>query len=152
VKEEPPFAFCRELWVELQEKILKWWPRVNNAVCLFSRGNRILDFYIDACESIVRWQRELNPLAVGTNFLTGLSRVMPIPLIDSVATLAPAVLQPLACGKDGALREYRRMFAALIRAANLCGSLCDKPCQNTVLRESDYDRAIDRLLSGAASD
>ncbi len=152
VKIDAPFAFCRELWVELQDKTLNCWPRVNNAMCMFSRGNRFLDFYIDACESIVRAQKELNPLAVGTAFLTGLARVMPIPLIESVATLGPAVLQPLARGDDRVLHEYRRVYGGPIRAANLCGSVCDKPCQGTVLRETDYERAIDRLLAGAASD
>lgn len=151
LKIDAPFAFCRELWVELQDKTLNCWPRVNNAACLFSRGNRFLDFYIDACESIVRAQKELNPLAVGTAFLTGLSRVMPIPQIESVATLGPAAIQPLARGDDRMLREYRRVYGGPIRAANLCASLCDKPCQGTVLRESDYERAIERLLSAAAS-
>jgi hypothetical protein len=145
-----PFAFCRELWVQLKDRVLNCWPRVNNAVCTFARGNTFLDFYIDACQSIVRAASEANSLAVGTTFLTGMSKLMPIPLIESVATLPPQVMQPLAQGNDAMLEEYRRLFGRPIRAANLCGSLCDKACQGIVLREADYERAIDWLLASGS--
>jgi hypothetical protein len=140
-------AFNRELWLDRQGERFVPYARVNNAICSFDAGNRFLDFYIGAAESIVRSVRPVTPLSVGTNFLTGLARVMPIPLIHHVGTFGPMLIRALATGDEATLCEYARFYGSPIRAANVCASLCGKPCQGLIVHADEFGTAIDRLLS-----
>ena len=145
------FAFNTELWVNREQgKFLGWW-RVNNAVCTFDRGNAFLDFYIDAGERIVR-QAPAGPidrLSVGTDFLTGLHKLAPLPLLRCVGTFNPILMEHLARGDAEPLRAYRRYFGRAIGAANLCGSFRGQVCQGVKMEDSIYEGTI-RALQGPA--
>ena len=146
VHADTPFAFCRELWVGWENGKFVGWPRVNNAVCTFARGNSFLDFYIDAAQRIVRQALKLDPLSIGTTFLTGLHALMPIPQIQSVGTFNPILMDYLAQGRLEPLSEYRTKFANPIAAANLCGSFSGKTVQGVLMSEAIYAGAVSQLL------
>ena len=146
-----PFAFNTELWVgpDAQNRIVGW-RRVNNAVCTFARGNAILDFYIDACQRIVRHKPDdaLDRLGVGTQFLSTLNQLVPLPLIRCVGTFNPILMDHLARGDAAHLRAYRQGFGQPVAAANLCGSFRHAVCQGVKMEDSIYDGVVRRLLAG----
>jgi hypothetical protein len=145
------FAFNTELWVNREQgKFVGRW-RVNNAVCTFDRGNHFLDFYIDACERIVR-QAQAGPidrLSVGTKFLTALHQLAPLPLMRCVGTFNPILMEHLARGQLEPLRAYRQHLGHPIGAANLCGSFRGQMCQGVKIEDSIYEGTI-RELQGPA--
>jgi hypothetical protein len=147
------FAFNTELWVNREQgKFVGWW-RVNNAVCTFDRGNAFLDFYIDTCERIVRQHDggggAIDRLSVGTNFLSGLHKLAPLPLIRCVGTFNPILMEHLARGEVEPLRAYRKYFGHAIGAANLCGSFRGQVVQGVKMEDSIYQGTIRALLGPA---
>ncbi len=145
------FAFCRELWLapSPQPGQLAGTLRVNNAVSVFVKGNRLLDFYIDACERIVRSaQGELNVLSVGTRFLTDLHRHLSFPLIEQVGLFSPVLMRILTDGHVAqAIRLYRQTAGSPIHAANLCASFRNTQADGVDMTDALYSRAIDNLLA-----
>lgn len=145
------FAFCRELWLapSPQPGQLAGTLRVNNAVSVFAKGNRLLDFYIDACERIVRNAHgELNVLSVGTRFLTDLHRHLAFPLIEQVGLFSPVLMRILAEGHVAqAIRLYRQTAGSPIHAANLCASFRNTQADGVDMSDALYSRVIDNLLS-----
>ena len=148
------FALCRETWVERRGFDLVAEPKVNNAVCAFERGNRFLDFAIWAHEALVRDRPErVYRFGTSTTLLTMLHAATPLPLVDNVAVLTPAMLRELAADGDGpALATLRKRHGARMHAANLGGSLIGVPHNSIVATAEHYDAAVDRLLAtrGAA--
>jgi hypothetical protein len=145
------FAFNTELWVNREQgKFVGRW-RVNNAVCRFDRGNPFLEFYIDACERIVRHAPSgaIDRLSVGTNFLTALHQLAPLPLMRCVGTFNPILMEHLARGQLEPLRAYRQHVGQPIGAANLCGSFRGQVCQGVKMEDSIYQGTI-RELQGPA--
>ena len=148
-----PFAFCDELWLYAEGNRLLGSRRLNNAVCAFARGNAILDFYIDAAQRIVRdGKPPVSPLAIGTNFLTNLARLVALPLIRGVATLNPLLMDHLARGDLAPLRAYRQAVAHPLLAANLCGSFDGKTIQNVKMDQSIYQRVVEALRGEAGAE
>jgi hypothetical protein len=145
------YAFCREAWLSLSatgDGRVLCSQRVNNAVSVFARGNPFLDFYVHACESIVR--RASGPvgkLDVGTQFLTHLHQAMPLPLLGSVALLSPPVLRDLAAGGGPLLHLYRDRFGGPARAINLCASLRGQEVGGVRLDDALFEAAIERLVA-----
>jgi hypothetical protein len=143
------FAFCREAWLSLTaDGRVLCSPRVNNAVSVFARGNPFLDFYVHACEAIVR--RGTGPvgkLDVGTHFLTHLHQAMPLPLLGSVALLSPPVLRDLAAGEGLMLRLFRDRFGGEARAINLCASLRGQDVAGVRVDDALFEAVIDRLVA-----
>ena len=146
------FAFNTELWVNREQGRYVGWRRVNNAVCTFDRDNAFLPFYIQACQRIVAERHadgSLTPLSVGTDFLSGLHQLVPLPLIRSVATFNPLLMADLARGNVEPLRAYRKHFGHPLGAANLCGSLRGQTSQGVKMADPVYD-AVVRALAGPA--
>jgi hypothetical protein len=144
------FAFCDELWLYREGNQLLGVRRVNNAVCTFARGTSFLDFFIDAAQRMVRDAKTpVNPLTVGTNFLTNFTRLVPLQLIRGVGTFNPLLMEHLSRGDAEPLRLYRRSYAHPIAAANLCGSFAGKTSQNVTMSDEIYQRVIDALLGEA---
>jgi hypothetical protein len=142
-----PFALCNELWINRRATGFVGWRRVNNAVCVFDRGNAFLDFYIAACSKIVANQSPpVDPLAVGTKFLTELHKLVPFALIAGVATLSPVLMESLSRGDPEPLRGYRKAFNQPIAAANLCGSFRGRSSQGINMTDEIYEAAVQRLL------
>jgi len=148
------FAFNTELWVNREQGKFIGWRRVNNAVCAFDRRNAFLDFYIDACQRIVRHAGEgpIDRLSVGTDFLTALHKLTLLPLIRSVGTFNPILMEHLARGDAEPMRAYRKFFGHPIGAANLCGSFRGQVCQGVKMEDSIYQGTIDGLLGPAGAE
>jgi hypothetical protein len=130
---------------------------VNNAVCTFDRGNAFLDFYIDACQRIVRHSGgsggdAIDRLSVGTNFLSGLHKLTPLPLVRSVGTFNPILMDLLVRGDLEPLRAYRKHFGHPIGAANLCGSFRGQIVQGVKMEDSIYDGTVAALLGPAGAE
>ncbi len=125
----PGFAFCLEVWTSLDEEgRLRCEQRVNNSISVFTRANRQLDFLIDACLRIAQAQRKVGKLTVSTDFLTGLGKILPIPLLDNVGVFSPVIVSDIA-GSEHLLGEYGRHLPAPLAAANLCHSLVSDDAQ-----------------------
>lgn len=142
------FAFCRETWVERRGFQFVPQFRVNNAVCVFDRGNRMLDFAIWAHEALVRDRPDrIQQFGTSTTLLTQLYMVSPLPLLHDVALTTPPMLLELAGAGDGpALQTLRRGHGAPMHAANLSGSMIGAPNEGVVATEAHADAAVDRLL------
>jgi hypothetical protein len=151
--DDASFALNTELWVAREQGQFVGWRRVNNAVCRFDRGNAFLDFYIDACQRIVRQTTEpLDRLGVGTAFLTPLHQLVPLPLIRGVGTFNPLLMEHLSRGNLEPLRAYRKFFDHPIAAANLCGSLRGQTCQGVRMDDAVYDGTVRALLGQAGGE
>jgi len=141
------FAFCHEVWVARQpDGSLLGSNNVNNAVSVFVRGSTFLDFYIDACQTIVRAQPTVGKLDVGTRFLTGLKQVLPFTLLTNVALLNPVLLQHVTQAPKNPLRAYRQAFGHPFQAANLCSSFRNSSAQGIQVNDRLFDTAIDVLV------
>jgi hypothetical protein len=143
------YAFCREAWItRAPDGRIVHEPRVNNAVSVFARGNPFLDFYVHACESIVRrTEGPVGKLAVGTAFLTRLSLAMPLPVLGSVALPSPLVLVDLARGGGSLVGLYMNRFGGPARAANLCSSLRGHEVEGVRIDDALLSAVLDRLVS-----
>ncbi len=141
------FAFCRELWVEPNESGgLRVKQRVNNAVCVFCRGNALLDFYMHACESIVRGMNTIDRFAVGTRFLTELHKLVPFRLLETIGLFSPVLLAHVALDRTAGLAAFREQCGTPLFAANLCSSFRDTTVQGIPMTDKLFERVIERLL------
>lgn len=138
-------AFCREFWVERDPQgRLYGKPQVNNAVTVFTTTNKFLEYYIDACESLVRNAAKVDKLMIGTKFLSDLHAMVPFPLITEVGIFSPVMMQAFQQHPvEQALRSYMEAAGSPIYGANLCSSYRNNP-QVT----ATYDRVMEGLIEG----
>lgn len=143
-----PHALCREAWLsKTPEGQLSCSMRVNNMVAVFARGTPLLDFYIHACEAIVRETRgRVGRLDIGTKFLTLLQRAVPLPLITEVALLSPLLLDEIRNERDPLVRIYMEKLAVPVYAANLCSSFRNQRVDGVPVDDGLYAAAVDRLV------
>jgi hypothetical protein len=147
VEQTQGYAFCRELWLEMDSKNqLGGGHRVNNAMSLFVRGNAILDFAIDACQSIVRQKTNHYKLDVGTNFLTNLHAIVGFPLLDHVAMISPYLLINLVREISIPVRGYRKSFGSPMYAANLCSSFRKQTVNGMKMSDELFEQGVEVLL------
>ncbi len=142
-----PYAFGREVWVHPRDGRLRAHKKVHNALCLFTRGNPFLDFYIHACESLVARAPDPPPHLVGPRLLAPLHNLLQFPLVESVGSLSPFVLRDLADGGGPALELHRRA-SPVLAAANLCASLVGVDYDGAHLAEDALCAAIRALSRG----
>lgn len=140
------YAFGLEVWVQYKNNTLKAYPKVHNAVCVFCQENSFLDFYIHACQRIIKNYQgtEMVPQLVGPKFLTLLHNTMQLPLIREVAMFSPLVLQDILNGGGSALKLHQQTQNSPIYAANLSASLVEKQAG---LKERDYEQVTNILLN-----
>lgn len=143
------YALCREGWLSrTAEGQLSWSSRVNNMVLVLGRDNPFVDFYIHACESIVREARgPVGNLDIGTRFLTILSQAMPIPQLTSVTVLSPLLLAAIRAGDDALLEIYMKRLGAPVRAANLCHSFRGQRVDGVLVDDALFEAVTDRLIA-----
>ena len=146
-------VLCREVWVDRTAAGVVASHRINNCACAFARGSTLLPFYVDACTRVVdAASGTLQPLAIGTQLLTVVGSVVPLPAFETVATLSPHVVGELAsaAGTGPALQALvqhaRRPFAA----ANLCASFRNRTIAppgsaSWVLDDDVFEAAVARL-------
>jgi hypothetical protein len=141
------FAFCLEVWGLLgDDGRARFEQRINNSVSVFTRGNRQLDFFIDACLRIGQGKERLHKLDVGTRFLTGLAALMPMPVLPHAGTLSPLLVNDIAGGEDRFVPEYARRLPQRLAAANLCGSLVGLPMDGAEAGEAAFAKTVAVLL------
>ena len=153
------FAFGREIWVqENTSGGLRTYRSVHNAVCVFCRGNSFLDFYIDACQSVVRRYDGdtdkgggLPNQIVGTKLLSALHNIIGFPLIETVGMFSPLVLEDVVNGGGAALDLLRRQSPVPPAAANLCHSLSESGTEATRGGDALAGAAVEALLADGRS-
>lgn len=142
------FAFTHETWVAHDRSgQVTAAHRVNNSIAMFARDNPQLDFFIDACLRIAQAQPRLGKLDVGTRFLSELRRILPFPLIETIATLSPLLMRDLARGESAHLDVLRRAQPQPAACANLCASLEDWATGDRAAASAMYDAVVERLLA-----
>lgn len=143
------FAFCYEVWVESDANGSFWarGPSVNNAVTVMDAGNPLLDFYIYACQSIIRQRPAggVGRLDASTLPLSRLGALMPLPLIRCVGLISPPVTRQVARGGGPLCAYYAAAFGRQMGAVNLCSSLRGIPTSGVTLADQDYAAAIEVL-------
>lgn len=143
------YAFGRERFVQpTAAGGLKVHKNAHNAVCVFAAQNPMLDFYIHACQRIVARADGQGPAQiVGPKFLTALSNMLHLPLLDEVGSLSPPVLRDLAARGGPAWDALRaEPTDAPLGAANLCASYRGQTVMGVDVNDALFDAAIDRLL------
>jgi hypothetical protein len=143
------YALCREIWVgKTADGQMVAKPQVNNAVTVFVEPNSFLDFYIHACEQIVRQADRVDPLAVGTSFLTGLRKLVPFGLIEQVGLFSPILMQLLAKSSvENVLQQYAKAAGGPIHAANLCSSFRNSRSQGVDMTDELYSQVVLNLIA-----
>jgi len=144
------FAFAREVWVQAGGKngSLKVYRNVHNAVCVFVRGNSFLDFYIHACQSVLkRFEGDgmVNQI-VGPKLLNALNTMIGLPLIEDAGMFSPLVIGDLDKGGGAALDLLRSELTGPLRAANLCASLAGGGIDGIDLDDALLGRVCAKLL------
>jgi hypothetical protein len=144
---ESGFALCHELWVfQDPSGTRRISHRVNNSVAVFCAGSLHLDFFIDACVRIARQREVIGKLDVGTNFLSQLRQILPLPLLANVGMLSPIFMAELLAGRPVRLADYMKALPGPLASVNLCGSLQGQEIQGVVADEAMFDVVVDRLL------
>ncbi len=150
-----PVVFCREFWVmEDAQRKLTVREAVNNAICLYSRGDPFLDFYIEACLRAVRHEKQkLDRLALGVRLPAALHRAYHFGLIYRAPNLSPWVIRDLLAGGGPCLtrlRDEHLRWKTPAAAANLCSSLADMRFGDFTLDAGAFGRLVPLLKSRGA--
>jgi hypothetical protein len=149
------YAFCREIWVQpVTGGGFKVYRNVHNAVCLFRQGNPMLDFYIHACESVMKRVQTgtaggVPNQIVGTKLLTAMHNIVGFPLLNDVGMASPLVLRDLAAGGGVALDRLKAESASPLKAANLCSSLVGQTVDGVEIDQSSMMQVCEALAAGA---
>lgn len=119
------YAFGREQWVERDGRVRRG---VHNALCVFERGNPMLDFYIHSCLRIMEIHAgtQLAPQLLGPKWLKMQQSMLQMLLLDGVAMWSPWVVEDLIAG--GGMRLEKQLAASAGEfppAVNLCASMLD---------------------------
>ncbi len=155
-----PYAFGREVWIQRDARgKLRAYRKVHNALCVFERGNPVLDFLAHATESMVgRYQEPLPATVVGPRLLGHLHNLVQFPLVGAVGSLGPLVLQDVLAGGGPALALHRRKQDGPLCGANLCASMVGQGHDGACLDDAQMAEACRRLtvegraLFGGAED
>lgn len=139
-------AFCQEVWAGVADDgSFQLFTRVNNAVSMFTRESPLLDFYIEACQLLVRHKPgPIDRLDLGTAFLARLHSIAYFPLLTNVGMLSPWLILEIAADRHELVKRYVETTKFPLYAANLCGSLVGEGA----MHEAKIELVIRRLLSG----
>lgn len=115
------YAFSREVWLD---RVTLGTPQfklsVNNAVSVFCRDQKIIDFALDAANGILRSDQPLEPVSIGTDFLSKLQNAYHFPLLTEVGILGAEMAQRYLVNDGRFLTAYLRHQTSPVYAANLC--------------------------------
>ena len=115
------YAFSREVWLD---RVTLGRPQfklsVNNAVSVFCRDQKIIDFALDAAHGILRSDQPLKPVSIGTDFLSKLRNAYHFPLLNDVGIFGSEMAQRYLADDGRFLGRYMRYQMSPIYAANLC--------------------------------
>lgn len=146
---EKEYAFCREVWIRpIAERKISVRQKTNNAVTVFTSNNSFLEFYIHACQSIVRnLGTDFSGLEVGTSFLTLLHKTLQFQRLHDVGQLNPILCSDIARGGGPFSAVYIDRVGEPIRAANLCSSYRNKEFDGVLMNDEFYATVTERLFA-----
>jgi hypothetical protein len=143
------YCFCDEVWLHRRpDGTAVTVRKVNNAAMLMDAANPLLDFYIHACLAIGarRARGAIGKLDFGTNLLTQLAHVLPLPVIRCVGTVNPLLGRDIGRGGGDLCATYAQACGHVMAAANMCASLVGgTSADGAGFDEADVTRALDRL-------
>ncbi|SFS04063.1 hypothetical protein [Sphingomonas jatrophae] len=144
---DAPAALARERWIWRDSASIHADERLSNAAMLFTAGDGLLAWYRRTAETILRdAPKPLNRTALGPQLLTALGRARPVPRIECVPTLSPALMEDLLAGDGPALASHRAHWAHPVGAAHLCRSLGGTPDAPDLVGEGVQAELVERLL------
>lgn len=145
---------CREFWLGTKkdnnsgEETLSCQEKVTNSILFFTKDNSFLDFYIYACQSIMKNQTDqFSHLAVSTEFLSELYQVVELPLLYHMGLFSPLLMQGLVEEKAEIIQFYAKSLRSPIYAANLCFSFRNKVCRGVLMTDKLFEDVTDMLIS-----
>jgi hypothetical protein len=133
--------FCHEIWTSLNDDGELIHRRgINNALMIFERGHPLLGFLRYATVQLYQHHDPagMSSIALGTNLLNKLGRMLPLRLHTQMACLSPLLLAAAHYADQPQwLRAHAREHGHPFYAANLCRSLLTAP--STRQRPRDLD-------------
>jgi len=143
-------AFGDEVWVQPGKTTdsLRAYRNVHNAISVFVAGNSFLDFYIDACQSVLRRvEGGVPPQIVGPKLLGALHNLVGFRLVPEVGMLSPLTVRDVAAGGGPALDMMVRRSRGPVRAVNLCSSLAGRTADGVRLSDGLLADVCEALLA-----
>ncbi len=140
------YAFSREIWLD---RIAFGKPhfklQVNNAVSVFCRDQKIIDFALDVADAILLSDQTLAPTSIGTEFLSKLQRAYHFPLLNNVGIFGPEMARRYLANDGEFLTPYLSYQTSPIFADNLCLSHQPAGSSATAFSDDDLVKFINRL-------
>jgi hypothetical protein len=119
--------FCHEIWTSFNPQGELIHRRgINNALMLFERGHPLLAFLRYASMELYQHRdpASMSPVALGTDLLSKLGRLVPLRLNTQVACLSPLLLAAIYhTDHPEWLHTHAQQHGHRVCAANLCRSL-----------------------------
>jgi hypothetical protein len=147
------YLLCREVWLDtqddknLEEGTLFYLKKVTNSFVYFTQNNSFLDFYRYATKSIVKNQTDpLSRLAVSTNFLSNLYKIMELPLFPNMGLFSPILMQGIVEDRSKVLQLYAKALITPVYAANLCLSFRNQYNKGIMVTDEFFEQVIDKLI------
>lgn len=148
------YLVCREVWLDTADDInlgegeIFCSKKVTNSLVMFAKNNNFLDFYLDACKSIVKKNTgRLSKLCVSTKFLTKLNEIVELPLYHHIGLFSPILMHGLTNNHKEIIDLYARSLESPVYAANLCFSLRNKDYKGLSIPDSLYEETINKLIA-----
>ncbi|MBP0019361.1 MAG: hypothetical protein J7647_17630 [Cyanobacteria bacterium SBLK] len=148
------YLVCREVWLDTADGIdlgtgeIFCTQKVTNSLVMFAKNNNFLDFYIDACQSIVKKNTGyLSKLCVSTKFLTKLHELIELPLFHQIGLFSPILMHGIVNNEPEILNLYERSLESPVYAANLCFSFRNKEYKGLSIPDSLFAETIARLIA-----
>ncbi|MFC1826897.1 glycosyltransferase family 2 protein [Thermodesulfobacteriota bacterium] len=140
------YGFCHEVFTKISpEGEITNFIHVNNAITVFEKNNKFLDFYIYSCEQIVRNKKELTHTSVGTQFLTATHHFLCNQTMRNMGLLSPLIMNSIAGKKKHLMEMYMKAFGSRMFAANLCASYRNRNVQGISMVDDIYETVISQL-------
>lgn len=146
----PEDFFCREDWIFAEDGDSRLFVRsgVNNCAMAFASGSPLLDWYLERCR-LEPADGPLRRLALGPKMLSERHRAAALPLIGTVATISPWVMQGLLNADSRRIETFFSIWQAPVEAAHICRSLGHTSDAPALVPPHLYDPLIDCLERGA---
>ncbi len=134
--------------IKLETGTLYCYKKVTNTILVFRKENSFLDFYRDACKSVMKNQTgRLSRLTVSTKFLSKLSEIMELPLFHHMGLFSPILMHGLVKDKPAITELYAKSLEFPIYAANLCLSFRNQSYKGIRVTDKLFDEVIDKLIN-----
>ena len=135
------YAFCKEIWIEINNGQVYAKRVVNNAAFVFTRNQPDLDFLIAAIRHVVMNRQIESNYQIGVWFLSAMERVLRFGLLRNIGMFSPALVSAIVDGRQRLLDYHASQFGDPVYAANMCLALV------TAEAEAMIEAAMERLAA-----